>query len=110
MENTQQKKSNKEASYGNVYVMTHSFFSDVIKIGCIPSDPHEHAKVMSAETIGDYKVVYSLKCLSPCKVKNQIRAYLNAKEYVDGFYQVPAEVAETLLKREVLRIPIVNAG
>lgn len=110
MENTEQKSNIKEASYGNVYVMTHSFFSDVIKIGCTPSDPHEHAKLLSSKTPGEYTVVYSLNCIKPCRVKKQIREYLNAKEYVDGFYQVPAEVAESLLKREVLRIPILNAG
>ena len=42
----------------------------------------------------------------PCKVKKQIRQYLNAKEYVNEFYQVPVKVAESLLKRETLRIPI----
>lgn len=38
--------------------------------------------------------------------KKQIRKYLNAEQYVNEFYQVPADVAEQLLKRETLRIPI----
>ena len=109
MENTDNKNDNDDISYGNVYVMTHSFFSDVI-IGCTPTDPDEHAIALSEKTPGDYKVVFSLKCANPCKVKNQIREYLNAKEYVNEFYQVPAEVAENLLKRESLRIPIFNAN
>mgnify|MGYP003651929511 FL=1 len=96
----------KEVTYGNVYVMTHSFFNDVIRIGCTPSDPYEYANTLSAKTPGDYKVVFSLQCANPCKVKKQIREYLNAKEYVNEFYQVPVKVAENLLKRETLRIPI----
>ncbi len=110
MENTEQHSKNDNVSYGNVYVMTHSFFSDVIKIGCTPKNPDEHAKQMSENTPGDYKVDFSLKCMHPCKVKKQIREYLNAQEYVNEFYQVPAEVAESLLKRETLRIPILNAS
>ena len=110
MDNTKQQAANNDVSYGNVYVMTHSFFSDVIKIGCTPLDPVEHAITLSAKTPGDYKVVFSLKCMNPCKVKKQIREYLNAKAYVNEFYQVPAEVAENLLKRETLRIPILNAS
>jgi len=106
---TEKPADNNDISYGNVYVMTHSFFNDVIKIGCTPLDPYEHAIAMSAKTPGDYKVVFTLKCTNPCKVKSQIRAYLNATEYVNEFYQVPAEVAEKLLKRESLRIPISNA-
>ena len=109
MESTDKKNHSNDIAYGNVYVMTHSFFSDVIKIGCTPTDPDEHAKTLSEKTPGNYKVVFSLQCANPCKVKKQIREYLNAKEYVNEFYQVPAEVAENLLKRESLRIPIVNA-
>jgi len=37
----EEKVNAKEVSLGNVYVMTHSFFSDVIRIGCTPCDPHE---------------------------------------------------------------------
>ncbi|MGB2740207.1 MAG: GIY-YIG nuclease family protein [Cognaticolwellia sp.] len=109
MKNTDKENDNDDISYGNVYVMTHSFFNDVIKIGCTPIDPEEYALALSAKTPGNYKVVFSLKCANPCKVKKQIREYLNAKEYVNEFYQVPADVAETLLKRETLRIPIFNA-
>lgn len=107
------KESNKQAenndiSMGNVYVMTHSFFSDVIRIGCTPEDPKEYAKTLSANTPGDYAIVFSLKCNNPCQVKKQIREYLNAQEYVNEFYQVPVEVAEKLLKREALKIPILS--
>jgi len=98
-----------EVSLGNVYVMTHSFFSDVVRIGCTPCDPQEYTKSLSAKTPGDYTLVYSLQCDNPCKVKKQISAYLNAKKYVDDFYQVPADIAQNLLKQETLRIPTLNA-
>lgn len=90
---------------GHVYVMTHSLFSDVVKIGCSAENPKEHAKLLSAKTIGDYSVVFSLACDNPCQIKRQVKAYLQAEEYVTGFYQVPIEVAGKLLKRETLIIP-----
>ena len=94
-----------DISLGHVYVMTHSLFSDVVKIGCTSEDPVKYATSLSAKTIGDYSVVFSLECNSPCKVKRQVKAYLKAEEYVKGFYQVPVEVAGKLLKRETLIIP-----
>ena len=109
MENSEQQVENKEIPIGNVYVMTHSFFSDVIRIGCTPNDPQEYTEELSANTPGQYALVYSLKCSNPCKVKKQIREYLNAQKYVNEFYQVAPEIAENLLKRETLRIPILNA-
>jgi hypothetical protein len=95
-------------STGYVYVMSHSFFSDVIRIGCTPDDPKEYAKLLSKKTPGEYSLAYSLACKNPCQVKKQIREYLNAKEYVNEFYQVSVEVAEKLLKREILKIPVLN--
>ncbi|PCH94380.1 MAG: hypothetical protein COB83_11675 [Gammaproteobacteria bacterium] len=109
MKNSQLKTENKDVSLGSVYVMTHSFFSDVVRIGCTPGDPQEHAKSLSAKTPGDYTLVFSLQCSNPCKVKKRIREYLNAQEYVKEFYQVPAEIAERLLTRETLVIPTLSA-
>jgi len=107
MKNSQQQ--NKKASVGNVFVMTHSFFSDVVRIGCTPEDPLEYVKSLSAKTPGDYTLVFSLQCSNPCNVKKRIQEHLNAKKYVEEFYQVPAIVAERLLKRETLVIPTLNA-
>lgn len=109
MENTDIKSDNCAVFYGNVYVMTHSFFNDVIKIGCTTMDPEKHAIALSSKMPGDYKVVFSLRCANPCRVKKKIREYLDAKKYVNEFYQVPAEVAKNLLKRETLKIPLVDA-
>jgi Meiotically up-regulated gene 113 len=105
MESKPQQTKHKDVSLGHVYVMTHSFFSDVVRIGCTPDDPKEYTKALSAKTPGDYTLVFSLQCSNPCKVKKRIREHLNAQEYVKEFYQVPAEVAERLLKRETLVIP-----
>ena len=95
-------------SVGIVYVMTHSFFSDVIRIGCTPDDPETYAKSLSENRPGEYTLVYSLACDNPCNIKSQIKTYLNAQKYVNEFYQVSAEVAAKLLKRETLKIPISN--
>lgn len=105
MENTNKTSDNSDISEGNVYVMTHSFFSDVIRIGCTPEDPQAYSEKLSANSPGNYTLVFSQKCSNPCQVKKQIREYLSAQEYVNEFYQVPADVAKKLLKRETLRIP-----
>jgi hypothetical protein len=89
--------------------MTHSFFSDVIRIGCTTEDPKTYAKRLSEKTPGEYTLAFSLQCDKPCQVKSQIQTYLNAEEYVNEFYQVTTDVAERLLKRESLRIPMLNA-
>ena len=49
-------------STGFVYIMTHSFFSDVIRIGCTSEDPMEYAQALSKNSPGDYSLVYSLAC------------------------------------------------
>jgi len=110
MKSSSQNKENKSVSVGNVYVMTHSFFSDMIKIGCTPEDPRQYAKLLSSKSPGEYTLVFSLQCSNPCQVKQQIREYLNAKVYVNEFYQVPLEVAKSLVKREGLRIPTLNTA
>lgn len=108
-ENAKQSKTTKaNISKGNVYVMTHSLFNDVIKIGCTPEDPQAYAQTLSKSMPGEYAVVFSQQCNNPCKVKKQIREHLNAQEYVNEFYQVSAEVATKLLKRETLKIPMLD--
>lgn len=104
-ENTILPITDDKISLGNVYVMTHSFFSDVVRIGCTPEDPIDYAKSLSAKTIGEYSVAFTLQCKNPCKVKKQIKEYLEAEEYTKEFYQVPPEVAAKLLRRESLKIP-----
>lgn len=98
----------KNISVGNVYVMTHSFFADVVRIGCTPEDPQEYTKLLSAKTPGNYELVFSLQCQNPCEVKQRIQKYLSAQEYVKEFYQISSEVAERLLTRETLVIPALN--
>ncbi len=93
-------------SVGNVYVMTHTLFSDVIRIGCTSNAPTEHAKALSVNTPGDYTVVFSLECNNPCSIEKKIKEYLNAQEYINEFYQVSPQIVEKMMKRETLRIPI----
>lgn len=109
MKNLPQQIENIDVDQGSVYVMTHSFFSDVIRIGCTSDDPQEYTKSLSAKTPGDYKLVFSQQCNNPCKVQQRIKEHLTAQEYVKEFYQVSAVVAERLLKREILIIPTLTA-
>ncbi|WP_246058228.1 GIY-YIG nuclease family protein [Litorilituus lipolyticus] len=95
-------------SEGNVCIMTHSFFSDVIRIGFTDNDPVDYALTLSQSTPGNYSVVFSLKCKQASNVAFRIKEYLSNKKYVNEFYEVSPKVAEHLLKRETLRIPVVD--
>lgn len=97
--------ANKNINVGHVYVMTHSFFSDVVQIGCTSKSPTEDARSLSEKTIGEYSVAFSLQCNNPCNVKSQIKKYLSAQQYVNEFYQVSPKTVEKLLIRETLKIP-----
>jgi hypothetical protein len=94
------------ASFGNVYIMTHSLFSNVIRIGCTTSDTEEYAKSLSAKSPGHYQLYFSLPCENPCQVKKQLRKHFDAKQYVNEFYEVSPEIAKSALKRELMKIPV----
>jgi len=99
-----------EKYYGYVCVMTHSFFNDIIKVGCTTLDPTLYAMALSEKTPGDYKIFFSLNCLNPNKVEERIHKQLHSEEYINEFYQVSAKRVESILKREVLRIPSIEIG
>lgn len=100
---------NNDVLEGNVYVMTHSIFANVVRIGCTPTSPDEYAKSLSKNTPGDYNVVFQLFCKNPCHIKKQVRKYLNANQYINEFYEVQPEHAAKLLKTESLRISVCDA-
>lgn len=103
------QKQHDKINLGNVYVMSHSFFSDIVRIGCTEENPQKYADSLSKQSPGQYTVVFSLPCSNPCKVKQQIKDYLNAQEYVNDFYQLSADTAKKILRQESLRIPTLNA-
>lgn len=88
--------------------MTHSLFSDVIRIVCTLDDPQEYAKLLSSKTPGNYTLAFSLQCNNSYHITKRIKDHLSAQEYVKEFYQVSTKVAERMLKREALIIPAVN--
>lgn len=106
--NSQSNTSTDHVSYGHVYIMTHSIFSNVIRIGCTPNDAAEYARSLSAKTPGDYQLYYALACSNPCKVKKQIREHLEDKKYINEFYEVSPDIAKNILKREVMKIPVLS--
>ncbi|PKI14892.1 GIY-YIG nuclease family protein [Colwellia sp. 12G3] len=108
IKNSQQCLIPDKASFGNVYIMTHSIFSNVIKIGCTTSDAEEYAKSLSAKSPGDYKLFFSLPCDNPCQIQKQLRRHFDAQQYVNEFYEVAPEIAKNVLKREVMKIPVLS--
>jgi len=86
--------------------MTHSIFTDVIKIGCTDGDAKKYAKSLSAKVPGYYELFFSLACDNSYQIEKQLKAYFNANKYVNEFYQVDPEIAKKLLKREALKIPL----
>lgn len=93
---------------GYVYVMTHSIFSDVVKIGFTINEPHEYAEELSKKIPGHYTVSFYLQCDNPEHVENAVRGYIYAKACTNEFYEVPEKFAASLIKREALRIPAVT--
>lgn len=108
MESIKDNSSDAKTFSGFVYVMTHSLFSDVVRIGCTTADPNQYAIELSNNTIGDYTLVFSLECDSPCEVKKQLREQLKAQKYVEEFYQVSSKVVASLAKREAFKIPVLT--
>lgn len=108
MDNSQQGIKSDNVAFGNVYIMTHSIFSNVIKIGCTPDDTEEYAKSLSAKGPGDYKLYFSSPCNNPCQIKKQLRKHFYAEQYVNEFYEVSPEIAKSVLKRELMKIPVLS--
>lgn len=101
-----QNINNNHVPYGNVYIMTHSIFSNVVKIGCTPTDTEEYAKSLSAQSPGEYALFYSLACDNPCQIKQKIRNLFSANQYINEFYEVSPEKAKNILNREIMKIPV----
>ncbi|GHE77658.1 GIY-YIG nuclease family protein [Thalassotalea profundi] len=110
LEETQQSIPTDNVSFGNVYIMTHSIFSNVIRIGCTTKNTEDYAKELSAQTPGEYSIYFSLPCDNPCMVKKEIRKHFNSKNHVNEFYEISPEAAKTILKREVMKIPLVSTS
>ncbi len=101
-------QDNANRANGYVYVMAHSLFSDVVKIGSTDHEPHRYAQTLSETVPGHYKVEFAQQCNNPYKIQQQVRDYLKANACVNEFYEVPAQVATNLIKREMLRIPVTS--
>lgn len=108
MDNSQKSIMPDHVTFGNVYIMTHSIFSDVIKIGCTAADIEEYTQSLSMKSPGFYKLFFTLACENACQVSQQLRKYFDAHQYVNEFYQMSPEIAKRVLKREVLKISILS--
>lgn len=98
--------ANSDLTKGHVYVMTHSLFSGVVRIGCTKTDPENYTETLSKTVPGSYNLVFAQYCENPCEVKKKVKDSLQAKAFVNEFYEVPREIAERMIKRESFRIPI----
>jgi hypothetical protein len=108
IKNSPQSITDNHVTFGHVYIMTHSIFSSVIRIGCTPNDTVEYSKYLSANNPGDYQLYFSLACDNPCEIKKQLRKHFNGKKYVNEFYEVSPEIAKSVLKREIMKIPALS--
>lgn len=105
MNNSLQNPHQDSVSFGNVYIMTHSIFSNMIRIGCTPCDTKDYAESLSEKSPGHYDLFYSLPCNNPCQVKKQMSEYFSKNNYINEFYEVSPQAAKSILTREVMRIP-----
>jgi T5orf172 domain len=93
---------------GYIYVMTHSIFSDVVKVGSTVEEPHEYAQKLSQKVPGQYHLKFAQQCNNPKNIENIIRNYLHKNACTTEFFEVPEQYAVNLIKREVLRIPSIT--
>ena len=101
IQGSQQNITPDNVAFGNVYIMTHSIFSGVIKIGCTTSDSEEYTKLLSAKSPGHFELYFSVPCDNPCQIKKQLREHFHAKQYVNEFYEVSPETAKNEIGRAV---------
>lgn len=91
-------------SKGNICIMTHSFFSNVIRIVSTQEPPKNFAKYLSDKSPGEYQVFFSLYCEHPNNVKDIVQKSLTPIECVKEFYDATPEQAVKLIKRETMKI------
>lgn len=93
---------------GNVFILQHSFFKNVLQFGCSSQSPKFFADKLSdnSRMPGKFSVIGSLYCDEPCEVKERVIDSLKSAHYVENFYEISVEVAVKAIRREILRIPI----
>ena len=92
---------------GNVFILQHTLFDNVVRFGCSKMCADEFAKDLSSKTKipGKFIVYSSIYCQEPCFVKDRVVNALESNKYVNEFYEIQPEQALNIVKRETLRIP-----
>ena len=93
---------------GNVFILQHTTFQNVVRFGCSEMHAEEFADQLNNKTRipGKFIVYSSIYCEQPCSIKDRVTDALRNNQYVDEFYQITAESALNIVKRETMRIPL----
>jgi len=93
---------------GNVFILQHTLFDNVLKFGCTHRNPDDVAEELSSKVSmpGKFSVISAIRCVNPCKVKEKVVEIFKSSRYIDDFYEVPVDTALSIVKRESMRIPI----
>lgn len=97
-----------QMTHGNICVLNHSFFSDVIRIECTQDTPKHKADELSKKSPGEYNVVYHTHCHNPAQIKENVQKHLTYIQCVNDFFEASPEQVIQLIKRETMRIPALN--
>jgi len=105
-------KKQQTAKTGNVFILQHSFFQNVVQFGCTSKDPNLIATKLTKQTRmpGEFSVISSLFCDEPCEVKKRVTNALKLAHYVEEFYEISPEAAFKVIQREILRIDVFDAS
>jgi len=93
--------------HGSVYVMKHSFFEGVVRVGCTPKELEQYAAELTNNTNlpGKYSVYSYVTCDDPCLVRSRVLDILKEHRAGGEFFDMMPEEATAIIKRESMRIP-----
>mgnify|MGYP001134927721 CR=1 FL=1 len=91
-----------------IYILRHSFIDGVIRIGSSEQCPDSIAQSLSKQINlpGEYQVFSAIKCSDAKQVTQQVLKSIAPYQAVKGFYELPAQTALNIIRRDSMRIPI----
>lgn len=92
----------------HVYLLKHSLLSNIVKFSVSEQSQAEFMENQFASNnpLEQFSFVYSVLCNDPLAVVERVQETLSAQNTFGELYQVSAQEALKIVKREAMRIPI----
>ncbi|GLX77756.1 hypothetical protein tinsulaeT_10960 [Thalassotalea insulae] len=91
-----------------IYILQHSFITDVVRVGASEKHPELIAQELSHKINlpGEYQVISSMHCANAQSASALIKQSIKHYQTAGGFYQLTPEHALKYIKRDTMRIPV----